>query len=88
MIVIRETAERDLLAIEAYYLSKSDQAMVSVAADINEAFETLDTFPNCGRDTGSGELRFVSKRYRFVITYKSIDKVAHIFGIYRFQNRT
>ena len=86
-IVYRSEALADLQNIHDYYEAISAETNAGVFDDIFEAISTLQTFPKVGRQLEDGRRRFVSPKYRFVISHHSYGDRVEIVGVYRQQDR-
>lgn len=86
-IVYRRSALADLRGIHDYYKVISIETNARVFDDIFEAISTLQNFPKVGRQLEDGRRRFVSPKYRFVISHQSYDDRIEIVGVYRRQDR-
>ena len=86
-VIYLDTAKADLKDIMNYYTEISSRTSSRVYEDIYGAIETLQMFPMAGHQLPDGRRRFVSSKYRFVISHKTYEDRIEIVGVYRRQNR-
>lgn len=87
-ITYRDTAEKDLDAIELHYTTISYTVWQSVLADIVSTINVLATFPYSGRPIADRPEKLInSTQYGYTISHIVSDDEVEIIGVFRYQNR-